>query len=100
MNEGSKSVPFAETWDMDINVSTFVQFQIFIINYQVNKLIIRFEYSLDHGRRWRLVLPECFNNTEELQERQCEYLSPSSRYYLTAKTNATRITVRLPPETM
>lgn len=97
IDERSNSVAFVETWDMDTSVSTFAQFQLFLIDSQVSGLFIRFEYSLDSGRRWHLVLPECFNNTEE---RQCQYLCPPSRYDLTAGSNATRITVRLPPETM
>ena len=99
MDEKSKYVAFTETWDMDTRASTFAQFQLFLVNTQIHSLYVRFEYSLDSGNRWRLVLPECFNN-KELPERQCQFLSPSSRYDLTIGNNATRITVRLPLETM
>ena len=89
---------FAETWDMDVGHSTFAQFQLFGAGHRpavTSHQLVRFEYSTDSGRHWRLVLPRCHGRRDR---RPC--LVPSSHYDLTGADNATRITVPLPPETM
>lgn len=97
--EDGTSLSYAETWDMEINEPTFAQFQLMLPtdSHQEN-VEVRFEYSTDMGRRWKLVEPECYMLHHLGQ--QCEYLHPPSRYLVQNNNNATRITVHLPKRSM
>ena len=88
---------YAETWDMEISDPTFAQFQLMIPSegQDDDQAYVRFEYSTNMGKTWRLVEEECY-----FIGGYCERLHPPSRYTVGRENNATRITVHLPRRAM
>lgn len=96
-NKDHESAAYAETWDMEISDPTFAQFQLLVPpeGQADDRAHVKFEYSTDMGKSWRLVEEECY-----FMGGYCERLHPASRYAVGKENNASRITVHLPRRAM
>ncbi|MBN3305955.1 RELN protein, partial [Amia calva] len=93
-NSESGKFRYAETWDFEVTGSSFLQFELSMGCSKPGGLgaaRVQLEFSVDSGRRWQLVTPECVPPAIS-----CAGYTQSSVYTAQRFTRWKRVTVYLP----